>query len=272
MAEGAANRIRARWAAGQPAIVAWLQIPSAHHAELLATFGFDGLVVDLQHSVINLQSAITMFTAIEAHGCEPLVRLLRNDAADIGKLADCGAYGFIAPMVDDAIEAHRIVEALHYPPVGKRSLGPRRPALRWGSHYRTRTEEALIAMAMIETPAGVDNLDQILRVEGLDGVFIGPSDLALALGREPAADPTDPVVVATVDNIRGRAHHAGKRVGIFCGTPAAACDRLEEGFDLVSIGTDLLMLAEAARSGLRLLRPQQTCPAGRSTETPVTRG
>lgn len=248
------NRVRARWDAGEPAIAAWLQIPSAHHAELLASLGFDALVVDLQHSAVDLGAAVAMLAAIEAKGCEPFVRLLQNDPAMTGKLADCGAYGIIAPLIDDAVEARRLVQSLHYPPTGARSLGPRRPLLRWGDDYRLMTGEALVTLAMIETKAGLENLEHILAVEGLDGVFVGPSDLAIALGREPLADPTDSVVVAAIEHVSRRAHDAGKRAGIFCGSVAAAHARLAQGFALVSLGTDLQMLADAARKGLRQLR------------------
>jgi 4-hydroxy-2-oxoheptanedioate aldolase len=249
-----ANRIKGKWSAGEAAIVAWLQIPSAHHAELLATLDFDGLVVDLQHSVIEFDTAVEMFTAIELSGCEPLVRASRNDTADIGKLLDGGASGVIAPLINTAEEADALLRAIHYPPTGSRSLGPRRPLLRWGADYRTHTLELAVSLAMIETQSGLDDLQGILSVPHLDGVFVGPSDLALALGRDPAADPTDQLVLEAIRHVRDNAHAAGKRVGIFCGSQQGARERLVEGFDLVSIGTDLQMLAGAASAGLELVR------------------
>lgn len=255
MAEAlSANRIKQRWAAGKPAVVAWLQIPSGNSAELLATVGFDGLVIDLQHSVIDYRTAVEMFTATECRGCEPLVRPGQNDFTEIGKLLDGGASGLIAPLIDTAEAAGRFVDAIHFPPVGSRSLGPRRPVFRWGADYRKHTLELIVSLAMIETKEGLDNLETILTVPHLDGLFIGPSDLALALGREPAADPTDGQVLDAIAHIRKRTHAAGKRIGIFCGTAHAARLRVQEGFDLVSIGTDLQMLGSAARTGLDQLR------------------
>ncbi len=245
------NRIKQRWSTGQPAIVAWLQIPSAHHAELLATLGFDGLVVDLQHSVIDFRTAVEMFTAIEGRGCEPLVRVSRNDFTEIGRVLDAGASGVIAPLIDTADAAQGLVNGILYPPGGARSLGPRRPTLRWGPDYRLRTREVLVSLAMVETRAALDNIEAILAVPELDGVFIGPSDLALALGREPAADPTDQTVLDTIRHVRESAQAAGKRIGIFCGNAESARERIREGFDLVSIGTDLQMLASTAMAGLR---------------------
>ena len=255
MAEGvSANRIKQRWEAGESAIVAWLQIPSAHSAELFATTGLDGLVVDLQHSVIDFATAVDMFTSIEGRGCEPLVRAIGNDPTEVGKLLDAGASGVIAPLINSADETKAFADAIHYPPLGSRSLGPRRPVFRWGANYRMRTPELLVSLAMIETKAALHDLDAILAVPHIDGVFIGPSDLALALGREPAADPTDSLVLETIAHVRERANSAGKRTGIFCGSAAAARERLGEGFDLVSIGTDLQMLASAARAELDHVR------------------
>ena len=247
-----ANRIRQKWNEGQPAIVAWLQIPSAFSAELIAGIGFDGAVVDLQHSVIDYRQAVEMLTAIEGRGCEPIVRPSENDFTEIGKLLDAGASGIIAPLVDDAGSARALVDAIHYPPTGTRSLGPRRPLLRWGADYRNRTTELIVSFAMIETRAGLDNLDAILAVPTLVGVFIGPSDLAFALGCEPEADPTDGRVLDAIAHIAGRAHAAGKRVGIFCGSAEAACARVDQGFDLVSAGTDVQMLGSAARSAFEV--------------------
>jgi len=250
-----ANRIRRKWNEGQPAIVAWLQIPSAFSAELIAGIGFDGLVVDLQHGLIDYRQAVEMMTAIEARGCEPIVRPSENHFTEIGKLLDAGASGIISPLVDDADSAKVLADAIHYPPIGARSLGPRRPLLRWGADYRNRTTELIVSFAMIETRSGLDNLDAILAVPTLDGVFVGPSDLALALGCEPAADPTDERVLEAIANIADRAHASGKRVGIFCGSGEAARARVQQGFDLVSVGTDAQMLGSAARSAFDVGHP-----------------
>lgn len=248
------NRIRQKWDDGQSALVAWLHIPSAYSAELLASLDFDGVVVDLQHSTIDCKTAIEMFTAAECRGCEPLVRAGQNDFTEIGKLLDGGASGIIVPLIESAEAARRLVDSVHYPPLGSRSLGPRRPVLRWGEAYRANTRQYLVSLAMIETRPGLDNLDDILATPDLDGVFVGPSDLALALGREPEANIRDEQVLGAISYIRERAHGAGKRVGIFCAHPLAARGRIDEGFDLVSIGTDSQLLRSAALEGLTDLR------------------
>lgn len=247
------NRIRHAWDAGRCAVAGWLQIPSALSAEALATCGFDGLVVDLQHSPIDIAMAGAMFTAIEGRGTEPMARAASLDAAEIGKLLDTGAYGIIAPMVETRAHAQALADAVHYPPDGARSYGPRRPLFRYGPSYADMARETLVVLAMIETRRGLDNLDDILTVEGLDGVFIGPSDLALALGEAPAPDSRSPIVTEAVGHIRARAQAHGRRCGVFCGAPDFAAEKVAEGFDLVTVAPDLGLLTQGARQALEVL-------------------
>jgi 4-hydroxy-2-oxoheptanedioate aldolase len=248
------NPLARGWASGRPAVVGWLQIPAPLSAEALSRCGYDGLVVDLQHSPIDLSDAVAMMTAIELGGAVPLARTRANDPGEVMALLDAGAYGIIAPMVETATDARRLAHALHYPPRGGRSYGPRRPSLRYGARYFQIASQTIVSFAMIETVPGLDNLDAILAVDGIDGVFIGPSDLALALGRGPGADSDDPVVVDAIRHIRERAHAHGRRAGIFCSAPHFAREKLAEGFDLVSITPDLTLLVAAARASLEDVR------------------
>ena len=130
--------------------------------------------------------------------------------------------------------------------------------MRYGEGYFERAGDTIVSMAMIETERGLANLDDILSVEGIDGVFIGPADLAVALGRAPKPDSDDPVVVDTVRTIRERVHAAGKRVGVFCGAAAFARVKLAEGFDFVTLTPDLAMLTAAARRALEEARGGET--------------
>ncbi len=250
----ASNRIRAVWAAGRCAVLGWLQIPSALTAETLALCGYDGLVIDLQHSPTDFVTAVAMMTAIEGRGAEPFVRVSANDAAEIGRMLDAGAYGVIAPMVETMEQARALADAVHYPPLGGRSYGPRRPLLRYGKDYVKTASETIVTLAMIETRRGLENLEGILSIDGFDGVFIGPADLALALGKAPVADSTDEAVVAAVSHIRGVAHAKGKRAGIFCAGAEFARARMADGFDLVTIASDLALLSNAARQSIAAVR------------------
>lgn len=246
----AINGIRRSWSRDNAAILGWLQIPSSLSAEALARCGYDGLVVDLQHSATDFAMAVDMFVAIEAGGAEPLARVQANDSAQIMKLLDGGARGIIVPMIETAEQALAFASAVHYPPAGCRSFGPRRPALRYGGTYVRIARQTFVALAMIETTLALENLDAILSVEGIDGTFIGPADLALALGAEPEADSRDPRVVVAVAKVLERTHAHGKRCGIFCASADFASEKLAQGFDVVSITPDLSMLVNGARAAL----------------------
>jgi 4-hydroxy-2-oxoheptanedioate aldolase len=141
----------------------------------------------------------------------PLARPSRNDFAEIGKLLDAGAYGVILPMIDTAEDARRLVDAVRYPPRGRRSFGPARGLLYGGADYAERADDELLAFAMIETSQGLANLDAIAAVEGLDGLFIGPTDLSLALGVPPQPRWRD-ASLAWCDAIRGETG-AGPKAG-----------------------------------------------------------
>jgi 4-hydroxy-2-oxoheptanedioate aldolase len=242
------NKVREIWTQGGQAIGGWLQMTGTLHAEAMAGCGYDALVIDLQHSGTDFESAVQMIVAIENGGCEPFVRVRWNNPDEIMKLIDLGAYGVIAPMIETAGEARELASALHYPPRGARSFGPRRPMMRYGADYFAQASETIVSMAMIETERGLAHLDEILAVDGLDGVFIGPADLSVALGGPPRPDSDDPKVVAVIAMIREHAHAAGKRVGIFCGSGAFARSKLQEGFDLVTLTPDLSMLIAAAEN------------------------
>lgn len=249
------NAVRSTWLAGGKAVLGWLQIPATLHAEALARCGYDALVVDLQHSPTDFATALAMLLAIEVGGAEPFVRLQSNCPSDIMKLLDCGARGVIVPMIDTADQARSFASALHYPPHGSRSFGPRRPLLRYGPSYSEFASETIVALAMIETKLALQNLVEILSIDGIDGVFIGPTDLSLALGAGPEADSADPRVIAAVGRVLASAHAHGKRAGIYCASPEFAREKLAEGFDLVSLPPDLSMLVSAAHASLAKVRP-----------------
>lgn len=248
------NRIRHIWDAGQPAIIGWLNIPSILSAEALARCGYDGLLVDLQHGAADMASVPALLLAIEHGGTEPLARVAANTPADIMRLLDFGATGIVAPMINTAAEAQAFADALHYPPHGSRSYGPRRPQWRFGPDYIANASASAIALAMVETRAGLDNLEAILAIQGYDGIFIGPSDLSLALGVAPRMDSDDPVLMAAITHIIARCKAAGKRVGIYGSSPAYAVRMVAAGCDIVSITPDLQMLTSAAMDAVAKTR------------------
>lgn len=251
-----ANRVRELKAAGAPIVNAWLSSPSAYAAEVIAHQGFDAVTVDCQHGMIGFETALAMLQAISSTPAIPLVRPAANDPAQIMRLLDAGAYGVICPMISSPEAAAQLVAACRYPPQGARSFGPARGVLYGGADYLERANEEILVLAMIETSEGLDKLDAILATPGLDGIYVGPNDLALALGRAPAAESEDPVVAEAIAGILAATRDAGLLAGIFCSNGAAAARRLADGFHLVTPGNDMALLRQvmareeaAARGG-----------------------
>lgn len=237
-----------------PTISAWLTLPCPAAAELLSRQGFDALVLDLQHGLIEYPDALAILQAMPGGGATPLVRVAGHDPAMIMKLLDAGALGVICPLISTWEECERFVAACRYPPRGTRSFGPLRAALVHGPDYFQRADELIQTWAMLETREGLDNLEAILAVDGLSGVFIGPNDLCLALGQPPASEPTALEVAAAIQRILAAAHRHGRLAGIFCSGPQAARLRLDEGFDLVVAGSDVGLLGQAAQEALSTVR------------------
>lgn len=241
-------------AAGRPIVNAWLSISSPYAAELVAHQGFDAATVDLQHGMIGFEGALGMFQAIATTGAIPLVRPSENDPAQIMRLLDAGAYGIICPMVSTAADAAKLVRACRYPPVGNRSFGPARGILYGGADYFACANDEILALAMIETAEAMANLDAILDTPGLDGVYVGPNDLALELGCQPRVEHDDPRVVGAVARIREGVVRRGLIAGIFCSDGAAAAQRVAEGFGLVTPGNDAMVLRGAMAAAVRTAR------------------
>ena len=172
-----ANKVRECWDNGDIAVSAWLSIGNSYSAEMIGWSGADCVLVDLQHGMTDVQTMIGMLQAISATPATPFVRVPDANPALLMKALDAGAYGVICPMIDSAQQAREFVEATRYPPLGNRSFGPSRGLLYGGPDYFTHADNTLVRMAMIETLAGLEAVDEIVAVEGLDGIFIGPNDL-----------------------------------------------------------------------------------------------
>ena len=166
----------------------WLAIPSAFSTEAMAHQGWDSLTIDMQHGAIGYGAVVNMLTAISTTGAVPVVRVPWLDPGILMKVLDAGAYAVICPMVNTRADAEMLVAATHYPPLGTRSFGLARAVLYGGADYLEHANDTIVVFAMIETKQALDNLDDILSVEGLDAVYIGPSDLSLSLGCTPMLD------------------------------------------------------------------------------------
>ena len=227
---------------------------SAFGVELLCVARPDYVCVDLQHGLADLEALIPMLAAAEAAGATPLVRVPRNDPADVGKVLDAGARGIIVPLVNDASEAARAARACRYPPEGNRSYGPVRASVVLGTTDPVSLDRAVSCIVMVETREGLENVEEIAATPGVDGIYVGPSDLALSLGLPPTLDVVEPVHVEAVARIKDACKHHGITVGIHTASAEVSKKHSGAGFDMITTGTDSTLLADAARMRLETVR------------------
>ena len=243
------------WREGRRCVNAWCSIPSPVTAEIAALQPFDTLTVDLQHGLIDYQAALGMLQAMGASPAPKIARTRWNEPGLIMALLDAGFSGIICPMINSRAEAEAFVSSCRYAPQGARSFGPTRAALVHGADYFEHANARVTAIAMIETRAALDALDDILAVDGLDAVYVGPSDLSISLGYAPSLAPADAEVVEAIARIRERAKAAGRWAGIHCGTPEVVRRMLDEGFDLATMSTDTRLFSAALAETLDAARP-----------------
>jgi len=244
------NRIKKLWREGKPAVGGWLSIPHCVQAEVMAHTGLDWLCIDMQHGCIDYSDTVPMLTAISTTNVMPFVRVPWNDPAMIMKVLDAGAYGVIVPMVSNRKEAEQAVAACRYPPVGMRSNGPNRVLLYAGADYQKHANDEVACIAMIETPEGIEKMDEIISTPGLDAAYIGPADLSFALGLAPRGDNPEPIHLATCDKIRDAAHKHNIKAVMHCASAAFAAGAVKRGFDMVMLTSDLASMIAGARRQL----------------------
>ncbi len=248
------NTLKAIWARGDAVVNGWLAIPSAFSAEVMAHQGFDSLTVDMQHGVVDYQTAVTMLQAIATTPTIPLARVPWNDPGSIMKALDAGVFGIICPMINTRADAEAMVRSCKYPPAGYRSFGPIRASLYAGTDYGDRANADLLVIPMIETAEAVRNLDEILSVPGIDAIYVGPADLSLSLGCRPRLDQTDPPVVEALHTIAAACKRHGIVAGIHNNTVAYAQKMINEGFRFVTLASDSRFLAAKASDEVAALR------------------
>ena len=248
------NKLKSIWAKGEAVVNGWLSIPSAFSAEVMAHQGFDSLTVDMQHGVVDYQVAVTMLQGISTTGVVPLARVPWNDPARLMKILDAGVYGVICPMINTRAEAEALVRACKYPPRGYRSWGPVRASIYAGSDYGDHANDDIVVMPMIETAEAVKNLDDILSVPGVDAIYVGPSDLSLALGCKPRLDQTDAPVVEAQQQIVEACKRHGVIAGIHNSTAAYALRMVAAGYRFVTLASDSRHMAAKAAEEVAVVR------------------
>ena len=246
------NRLRQR-AASEACFGAWCTTPSTFNAEVLAGAGFDYVCVDCQHGLIHYDGMWPMIQAMRHADTTPVVRIPFNDTPWFGKALDAGAQGVIVPMVNSGADAQRAVAATRYPPLGVRSFGPVRSAMVVGADPETVNREVL-CLLMIETAEAVERADEICSTPGVDGVYIGPADLAISLGVGLAKMFEAQVHVDAIDHVREAAMRNGIIPGIHTGGGAQARGLADAGFRMCTLSSDATWLRQAAQGDLAAAR------------------
>jgi 4-hydroxy-2-oxoheptanedioate aldolase len=239
-----ANELRAALSAG-PVLGFWAAIPSSVTAETAAATGVGYVVIDQQHGVVDASVTLAMLQGIQAGGAAGLVRVPRSDPFLIGHPLDLGALGVIVPMVESAAEAARAVAACRYAPEGERSIGLVRGAADGGDP---------VCLVMIETRKGLEAVEEIAATPGLDGLYIGPSDLSLSHGLQPTITLEHPPVLEGIERVRAACAERGLLCGLHCLDAGDAARFSSAGFALLTVGHDFRHLKASLEAALRVAR------------------
>ncbi len=248
------NALRKAFKEGANTINGWLGLPCTMSAEVVAHAGFESVTVDMQHGCVPFESIVPMFQAISTTSAVPMARVPWNEPGIIMRVLDAGAYGLICPMVNTVEEAKALVSACRYPPLGARSNGPFRASIYGGADYVKHANDEILVFAMIETEQAIANLPEILKVEGLDGVYVGPSDLGLSMGEEATLAPKSPKVLDGIQKIADLTNAAGLIPGIHCDGPRTIKERYGRGYRFASLLNDTRLLAAACQNGINEVR------------------
>jgi 4-hydroxy-2-oxoheptanedioate aldolase len=248
------NQTKRLLQAGRSAVGTFCLGASPLLAEVLGHAGFDFVIVDLQHGENSAGNLVGMLQAVSCTPATPLVRVATNQPPDIQRALDMGAYGLVVPMVNTRAQAEAILASVHYAPRGARSWGPLRGLLYGGGDYLANAHEELLVIAMLETAEAIQNAKSILSVPGIDGCFIGPNDLSIALGfPSELAEYPQPVEDA-MRAIREAADATHTAPGIYTASPASGKSRLAQGFRFVCVDNDFGMVHASAAATIKALR------------------
>jgi 4-hydroxy-2-oxoheptanedioate aldolase len=224
--------------------------------EWLGHSGYDFVVVDLQHGENNLDSVSVMLQALSSTPATPVVRVPANVPMYIQRVLDLGAYGIIVPLVNTKADAEAVVASVRYAPKGARSWGPVRGAMYGGADYFSKSSEALLTLVMIESAEGLRNAREILGVDGVDGVFVGPADLNISLGHSPDTPAIDKETGEAIAAILAIVRDAGKIAGIHAFSLEDAKARAAQGFTFMTVMADTRMIRAGATQAISALRTQ----------------
>jgi 4-hydroxy-2-oxoheptanedioate aldolase len=247
------NSLKRRLQAGETVVGTWMNLAEPLVAGLLASHGWDWLLIDMEHGPVPLADAAAMVTAVRAQGGVPVVRVAWNESSQIQRVLDLGAWGIMVPVVNDAADAQRVVRDARFPPLGERSRGGVRANLAFRTDamtYFERANEEILLLVQIETAEAVENLEAILTVDGVDGIFVGPNDLAASTGRRWPDAWSDDAYLALIRRVIETTARAGKFAGFLARDPAMAKQVVELGYRFVGISGDVNFMTAAAKRAL----------------------
>jgi len=249
-----ARRLRA----GEIVFSGWCGLPYPIVAETVGREGFAAVTIDSQHGLWDVASMLSATAAVRQGGAAPVVRVPVGDFALVSRALDFGAEGIIAPMINTAADARAFAAAAKYPPVGERSWGPHRATTLAGladqSVYLREANGHIVTLAMIETRAALATLDAIVDTPGIDGLFLGPSDLSIALTDGKSLDPLSKDVDRELDRIVAAAQRTGKIAGAYCHSPERAVALAKRGVRFLAVMSDLALLRAGTAAAMKVLK------------------
>jgi 4-hydroxy-2-oxoheptanedioate aldolase len=243
--------------AGETIFAAWCGLPYPILIEIIAREGFSAVALDSQHGLWDVASLLSAIAAVRLAGSSPIVRIPMGDNALIGRALDFGAEAIIAPMINSAGDARALAAAAKYPPIGERSWGPHRAMMLEGvadqNDYLREANRLTFTFAMTETATALANLHEITATPGIDGLFLGPSDLSIALSQGRSVDPLSKEVEEQVDRIVGAASSAGKIPGAYCHNGERALALAKRGMRFLAVSSDMAFVRTGAAAQIRAL-------------------
>ncbi|MFQ5933261.1 MAG: HpcH/HpaI aldolase/citrate lyase family protein [Dehalococcoidia bacterium] len=249
------NKLKAMWRDGKPVVVCWVTTPDPYMAEILAHVGFDALVLDMQHGMgIGPDRAVQWLQAVSTTDTVPMARIPWNEPVYSQWVLDAGAYGVIVPLVNNKEEAAKAGMSCRYPPIGFRSIGPNRINLYAGDDYSLHANDEIVCLVMVESKDTIPNLEEMAQAPGIDGFYIGPSDLAISMGVSPAEYAKSEEHAAACQKVLDVARAHGLVAGAHCKSPEEVLKRFEQGFMMCPAASDSGLLSASARSALEKIR------------------
>ncbi|HIG9000326.1 2-keto-3-deoxy-L-rhamnonate aldolase [Escherichia coli] len=255
------NSFKERLRKGEVQIGLWLSSTTSYMAEIAATSGYDWLLIDGEHAPNTIQDLYHQLQAVAPYASQPVIRPVEGSKPLIKQVLDIGAQTLLIPMVDTADQARQVVSATRYPPYGERGVGASvARAARWGriENYMAQVNDSLCLLVQVESKTALDNLDEILDVEGIDGVFIGPADLSASLGYPDNAG--HPEVQRIIETSIRRIRAAGKAAGFLAVAPDMAQQCLAWGANFVAVGVDTMLYSDALDQRLAMFKSGKNGP------------